>query len=146
MSKNWIAKATTSIQSTKSKVWEALVTPYAIKQYMFGVDVESDWREGSDLTWKGETKGKKYKYQGVILKIEPEQTLQYTYSPCGRLSGKPDKPENYQTVTIDLAGSANETKVSLSQDNNSNEKACKASENNWEAVLEGLKNYVEKSS
>lgn len=121
MSKNLIAKATVSIQSSKRRVWEALTTPDAIKEYMFGADVESDWREGSDITWKGEMKGKKYKDKGVILKSEPEQTLQYShFSP---LSGKPDKPENYHTVTIDLAGSANKTEVSLQQDNNSDEKS-----------------------
>jgi hypothetical protein len=62
------------------------------------------------------------------------------------LSGKPDKPGNYHTVTIDLAGSANKTEVSLSQDNNSDEKARSESEKNWGAMLEGLKKYVEKSS
>jgi uncharacterized protein YndB with AHSA1/START domain len=144
MSKNLIAKATTSIQSPPRKVWEALVTPDAIKQYMFGADVESDWREGSAITWKGDMKGKKYEDKGVILKIEPERTLQYShFSP---LSGKPDKPGNYHTVTIDLAGSANKTEVSLSQDNNSDEKARSESEKNWGAMLEGLKKYVEKSS
>jgi hypothetical protein len=42
MSKNLLAKVTTSIGAKKNKVWEALVTPDAIKQYMFGADVESD--------------------------------------------------------------------------------------------------------
>ncbi len=144
MSKNLVAKATTSIESTKKKVWEALITPDAIQQYMFGAVVESDWREGSAITWKGEIKGKKYEDKGVILKIEPEQTLQYShFSP---LSGKPDNPENYHTVTIDLAGSGDKTEVSLSQDNNSDEKARNESEKNWGVMLDGLKKYVEKSS
>lgn len=144
MSNNLVGKATTSIGATKSKVWEALVTPDAIKQYMFGTDVESDWRKGSPITWKGEYKGKTYEDKGVILNIEPEQTLQYShFSP---LSGKPDKPENYHTVTINLSGSDNKTEVSLSQDNNADEEARKESEKNWGAVLDGLKKHVEKSS
>ena len=143
MSKNLVAKVTTSIGAKKSKVWEALVTPDAIKQYMFGADVESDWSKGSKIIWKGEFKGKKYEDKGVILKIESEQTLQYShFSP---LSGEPDKPENYHTVTINLSGSGNKTKVSLSQDNNSDEEARKESEKNWGIMLEGLKKYVEKS-
>src|SRR5678815_6187888 len=98
MSKNLVAKVTTSIGANKSTVWEALVTPDEIKQYMFGTDVESDWRKGSQILWKGEMKSKKYEDKGVILKIEPEQTLQYShFSP---LSGEPDQPENYHTVTI----------------------------------------------
>ena len=144
MSKNLVANATTSIAASKSKVWQALVAPDAIKQYMFGADVESDWSEGSSITWKGEMKGKKYQDKGVILKINPEQILQYNhFSP---LSGKPDKPENYHTVTINLSGSGNKTEVSLSQDNNADEKARKESEKNWGAMLADLKRYVEKSS
>ena len=144
MSKNLVANATTSIRATKSEVWQALVAPDAIKQYMFGADVESDWSEGSAITWKGEMKGKKYQDKGVILKIDPEQILQYNhFSP---LSGKPDKPENYHTITINLSGSGNKTEVSLSQDNNADEKARKESEKNWGAMLAGLKKYVEKSS
>ena len=144
MNKNLVAKVTISIGTTKGKVWEALVTPETIKQYMFGADVESNWSKGSQITWKGEMKGKKYEDKGVILKIEPEQTLQYShFSP---LSGKPDKPENYHTVTINLSGNGNETEVSLSQDNNSDEKTRKESEKNWGAMLDGLKKYLEKSS
>lgn len=141
MSENLIAKAKTSIDSSKSKVWQALVTPDAIKQYMFGADVESDWLEGGEITWKGEMKGRKYQDKGVILKIEPEHILRYShFSP---LSGKPDKPENYHVVTINLTGSGDNTNVSLSQDNNADEKARKESEKNWGAMLQGLKKFVE---
>ena len=144
MSNNLVSKSTTSIGASKDKVWKALVTPKAIKEYMFGADVESDWRKDSKITWKGEVKGKKYEDKGVILKIEPEKTLQYShFSP---LSGAPDKPENYHTVTIDLSGSGNKTEISLSQDNNADEQARKESEKNWGAMLDGLKKHVEKAS
>jgi uncharacterized protein YndB with AHSA1/START domain len=144
MPKDLIAKAAIAIQSTKDKVWEALVTPAAIKQYMFGADVESDWRAGSAITWKGEWKGKKYEDKGVILRIEPGQTLQYSHS--SPMSGTPDRPENYHTVTIRLTGSVATTEVSLSQDNNADEKARQDSEKNWKGMLERLKDYLENSS
>jgi uncharacterized protein YndB with AHSA1/START domain len=113
MSKNLTAKATTSIAATKNRVWVALITPSAIKQYMFDTDVESNWSEGSEIKWKGELKGKKYEDKGFILKIEAEKTLQYShFSP---LSGKPDQPENYHTVTINLSGEGDKTDVALSQ-------------------------------
>jgi uncharacterized protein YndB with AHSA1/START domain len=144
MSKNLVANATISIGATRGKVWEALVTPAAIKQYMFGADVESDWHTGSEIKWKSEVKGKKYEDKGVILKFEPDQTLQYShFSP---LSGKPDRAENYHTVSIDLAGTGKETEVSLSQDNNADETSRNETANNWETMLEGLKKYVEKAS
>jgi uncharacterized protein YndB with AHSA1/START domain len=144
MDKNLVAKATTSIEADKRKVWNALVTPDAIKQYMFGADVQSQWSEGSPITWKGEVKGRSYEDKGVILRIEPGRTLQYShFSP---MSGKPDRPENYHTVTIDLSGSGDATQVSLAQDNNPDESARRESEKNWASMLQGLKEYVEKAS
>ncbi len=144
MNKNLIANSRTSILSKKGKVWEALVTPSMIKEYMFGANVESDWREGSGITWKGDFNGKQYEDKGVILKIDPGHILQYShFSP---LSGKPDKTENYHIITIVLDENANKTEVILSQDNNSDEKARGESEKNWKTMLEGLKKYVEKLS
>ena len=96
MNNNLVSKSTTLIGASKDKVWKALVTPSAIKEYMFGTDVEADWHKGSPITWKGEFKGKKYEDKGVILDINPEKTLQYShFSP---LAGKPDKP--FSSVTI----------------------------------------------
>ncbi|MGZ8497717.1 MAG: SRPBCC domain-containing protein [Candidatus Binatia bacterium] len=96
MSKNFVARATASIEAPKTKVWQALVAPDAIKQYLFGAEVESDWSEGSPIRWKSEINGQQYQDRGVILKIEPEQILQYSH--FRPLSGKPDKFENYPSL------------------------------------------------
>ena len=102
MTKNLVAEAGISINAPRHKVWKALITRQALKQYMFGADVESDWREGSPITWKGEMGGKKYSDKGVVLEVKPERTLRYShFSP---LSGKPDEPANYHNVTIALSG------------------------------------------
>ena len=144
MSANLVAKATTSIGATAERVWEALVTPEAIKQYMFGADVESDWKEGSAITWEGQINDTPFADKGVILKIDPGKMLQYShYSP---MSGKPDVSENYHTVTIKLDGGEDSSEVTLTQDNNANEKARDESEHNWQLMLAGLKRYVEEST
>jgi uncharacterized protein YndB with AHSA1/START domain len=46
MSKGLIAKASISINAPVGKVWDALTNPEAIKQYMFGTNVISDWKKG----------------------------------------------------------------------------------------------------
>ncbi len=136
-----IAKASTTINAPAAKVWDALVSPASIKQYMFGTNVESDWQEGGPITWKGEWQGKAYEDKGVIQKIEQPRVLQYThYSP---LAGLPDKPENYHTVTIELSGEGSPTDVTLSQDNNPTEEAREHAKKNWRMMLEGLKKFVE---
>ncbi len=141
MNRNLIAKAETDLDAPKSRVWDALVDPKAIKQYMFGTNVSSDFKKGSPITWKGEWQGKAYEDKGTIVDIEPGKRLRYThFSP---LAGLPDKPENYHNVTIELAGDADRTHVVLAQDNNADEKAKEHSEKNWKMMLDGLKKYLE---
>jgi uncharacterized protein YndB with AHSA1/START domain len=141
MTKDLIAKASTTIDAPPSEVWSALVTPAAIKQYMFGADARSDWREGSAITWSGEWKGKPFQDKGVIRKIKPDHVLQYShFSP---LSGLADKPENYHTVTIELSNGDAKTRVMLTQDNNATDDARADSEKNWNTMLKGLKEFVE---
>ena len=97
-----IAQASTTVAAPAAAVWEALTNPVLVKQYMFGTDVVSDWQEGSPIVWRGEVKGRRYEDKGTILKLIPQHTLQYShYSP---LSGLPDEPQNYHTVTIEIFG------------------------------------------
>ena len=136
-----IAKASVSINAPAAKVWQALVTPEIVKQYMFGADVASDWKPDSPITWKGEWKGKPFEDKGTIITIEPERRLDYShYSPT---SGLPDKPENYHTVTYELVENDGKTNVDLSQDHNADQDAVKHSEQMWQQMLEGLKKVVE---
>lgn len=142
MNVDQIAKASTTVDAPVARVWEALVDPAAIKQYMFGTNVDTDWREGSPIVWKGEWQGKSYEDKGVLLEVKPERTLKYShFSP---LAGLPDKPENYHIVTIELTGKGDQTEVSLEQDNNPTEEAREHSEKNWETMLAGLKKYLER--
>ena len=136
-----IAKAQVEINAPIAKVWNALVNPEMIKQYMFGTNAVSDWEEGAPIVWKGEWEGKPYEDKGVILKMKPEHLLQYShFSP---LSGQADTPENYHTVTIELFPSNAGTNVTLSQDNNATEEEREHSEQNWGMMLTSLKKYLE---
>lgn len=139
--KDLIAKVSTTIEAPVAKVWQALVTPEQIKQYMFGTNVVTDWQKGSPIVWKGEWEGKAYEDKGTILKLEEESILQYShFSP---LSGDPDLPENYHTVTVELSEEGDQTKVTLTQDKNENEEARQHSEQNWQMMLDGLKKFLE---
>ena len=141
MMQDFIARSSIVIGASRDKVWNALVDPAALKQFFFGADVRSDWREGSPITWSGVWEGKPYQDKGVVLKAVRDDALQYThFSP---LSGQPDRPENYHTITIALSDRGRKTLVELSQDNNPTEDAQLHSEQNWKMVLSGLKKFVE---
>jgi uncharacterized protein YndB with AHSA1/START domain len=139
--KELIAVAKIAVDAPVSDVWEALVNPDKIRQYMFGTTVVSDWQKGAPITWQGEWQGKAYTDKGKILKIEPEHVLQYShFSP---LSGQPDAPANYHTVTIELSTEDGKTTVTLTQDNNESETARQHAEANWQMMLASLKQLVE---
>ena len=141
MKHDLVAKVSSTVQAPVGEVWQALVTPKTIKEYMFGATVKSDWKVGSKITWKGQWKGRSYEDKGEILEIEPQHLLSYShFSP---LTGKPDAPENYHTVTIELSKQPKGTLVTLSQDNNATEEERKHSQQNWKMMLEGLKKVVE---
>lgn len=143
MDEHLIARASITINAPRSKVWEALVNPNAIKQYMFGTNVVSDWKVGSTIIWKGEWQGRSYEDKGVILVLEPGRQLAYShFSP---LSGLPDHPDNYHRVTVELSDEGSQTYVHLSQDNNPDEQAREHSEKNWALMLAALKRFVEES-
>jgi len=128
MKNSYVAKATTTIEVPASKVWEALTRPDLIKQYLFGTEVTTDWKVGSPITYKGVWEGKAYEDKGKIIKFEPEKTLVSTHwSP---LSGVPDTPENYHTVTYQLSEKDGKTDVTILQDNNATEDEKAHSEQN----------------
>lgn len=139
---DFLATATIQIDAPVAEVWDALVNPARIRQYMFGSNVVTSWNEGDPITWQGEWQGKPYTDKGTILKIEPPELLQYShFSP---LAGQPDVPENYHTVTIELAGENGQTAVTLTQDNNESETARQHSQENWQMMLESLKKLLER--
>jgi len=141
MNRKFTAKATTTIHAPASKVWAALTQPNLIKQYLFDTEVISDWKVGSPIIYRGEWQGKPFEDKGKILKIEPEKLLMSTHwSP---LSGVPDTPENYHTVTYTLSGKGDSTEVTITQDNNASEEEKEHSEQNWKTVLDGMKKLLE---
>ncbi len=141
MNKKFTAKATTTIHAPVSKVWQALVNPEIIKQYLFNTDVISDWKVGSPILYRGEWQGKPFEDKGTILQIEPEKLLMSTHwSP---LSGVPDLPENHHTVTYTLSSKGESTEVTIAQDNNASEEEKEHSEQNWKVVLERMKKLLE---
>ena len=144
-------KNTITINAPASKVWDALVNPEQTKKYMFGCEAISDWKKGSTLIWKGQYEGKDMIFvKGTIVNIQPEKHLTYTViDPNGTL---PDVPENYLTVTYDLASTGNQTTFTVTQGDYSKvgdgEKRYQESYNNgegWNPILVQIKMLVEES-
>jgi uncharacterized protein YndB with AHSA1/START domain len=136
----------TTIDAPPAAVWKALMTPATFKQFFFGSDVETDWKVGSPIRFRGEWKGKPYEDKGDVKTVEPEKRLAFTHwSP---LSGMADAPENYHIVAFDLRKASGGTEVVLTQTNpNDAEPLTKENraeyDKNWTMVLAGLKKAAE---
>ena len=133
------ASVSVTIHAPLTKVWEHLTKPDLIKQYFFGTAVETDWKPGSPICFRGSFEGKTYEDKGKILEFQPPKHLSFLY--WSSFSGLPDLPENYQTVSYDLRAEQGNTSVAVNQDClESKKEHC---EQNWSMVLAGLKKQVE---
>ncbi|MGW7682090.1 SRPBCC family protein [Kribbella sp. NPDC054772] len=134
----FVATAETDIAASPARVWEVLTSPEQLKELWFGAVVETDWQVGSPITWTGEWEGKPYQDKGEILAVEPGRLLRLThFSP---LTGQPDVPENYHTLTYTLTGN---THLELAQDNNASEDEAKHSQGMWETLVAKVKEAAE---
>lgn len=139
---NFLATAETDIEASPARVWEVLTDPDQLKAIWFGADVRTDWKPGSPVTWSGEWEGKPYQDKGEILEVDPGRLLKVThYSP---MSGQPDVPENYHTLTYELNDHGTSTHLSLTQDNNATEEEAAHSQGMWEQLVAKVKESAEK--
>jgi len=118
----------------KSKVWDALVNPEIIKEYLFGTEVISDWEAGSRMIFHGEWNGSEFNDKGNILAIEPGKML---------FSGLDDKEENYSVITYQLEEEGGQIVLLLTQEGFKDRHAKEHSEMSWDMILEKMKEIVE---
>jgi uncharacterized protein YndB with AHSA1/START domain len=141
-----VAQVSKTIDAPADEVWRALTTPKTLKTYFMGSDVESDWKVGHPIRFRGEYKGKAYEDHGEIRSFEPGKRLAFShFSP---LTGAKDAPENYNLITIDLEAAGPKTKVTLTQAKLKGEpkaddlKQKDQFAKNWTMVLDGLNQAV----
>ena len=147
MAETFVAHVSVTIGAPSAKVWDALVNPEKIKQYMPVTNVVSEWHQGSTIVWTSEFLGKTFEVRGTVLRLEPERLLEYDHSrPIFRSSGASHSPENYQRVTIELSGDGAQTTLSVTERNNLNTRELEHSEGSWRMVLHGMKALLEGTS
>jgi uncharacterized protein YndB with AHSA1/START domain len=136
-----VAHAETEISASPEQVWGALTDPAAISRFMFGSQVDTDWRLGSTITWTGEYDGRPFQDKGEILEIDEPSRLRMThYSP---MSGRPDEPESYHQLDYRLESTDAGTRLTLDQDGNSSQEQADQFAANWQMMLDQVKEYVE---
>jgi uncharacterized protein YndB with AHSA1/START domain len=144
MRQDLIVSQSIDVNAPASKVWEALTKPEIIKEYLFGTETLTDWRPGSEIFFQGEYEGKTYRDKGIILAMEPEKLISYSY--WSAFTGLADLPENYSTVTYTLSHphGPDSTTFNWTQEGFASEDGYHHSKDGMSAFLEQIKEIMER--
>jgi uncharacterized protein YndB with AHSA1/START domain len=141
MEREHVSRASIEIDASSADVWDALVNPTTAREYFFGADVRSDWKEGSPITFTGAFNGNAYHEKGTILQYQPERLLQYSH--WSDLEPLPDFPQNYRTWTFRIESVDTGVVLSVTEDNIPDETKRARSDEFWSGVLATIKRIVE---
>ena len=141
MNKELISQTSMNMHASPERIWEALIKPEIAKEYFFGAEIETNWKVGSPITFKGEYNGTKYEEKGILLNVEPNVQLQYSH--WSHFDGLPDEPENYRTWTFDLTNMNGTTRLTISESNIPTQNQKVRSDEFWREVLDKIKGLVE---
>jgi uncharacterized protein YndB with AHSA1/START domain len=143
MAETFVGHASVTINAPRAKVWDALVNPDTIMQYMPVTSVVSEWKEGSPIVWTSEFQDKPFRVEGTVLRFRPDRLLEYDHSlPIFRSSGVAHSHE-HRRVTIELRAIDAQTHVAVTEQGNKNKREFEHSEGSWRMVLNGMKALLE---
>ena len=139
MPANLLARASIVIDAPIQKVWNALVDPEAIRQYMFGTNVTSDWKEARS---PGRASGRKaYEDKGVILRAAARARSVHALQPARGSPGQTGELPHRRDRALERRRDDDARRAT--QDNNPTEEARQHSERNWKGMMAGLKKHME---
>jgi uncharacterized protein YndB with AHSA1/START domain len=132
----------TYIAASPEKVWEALTEGDISEKYFFGSRIESDWEEGSGVTY---SRNGEVTDEGNVLKYDPVHELSFTWT-----HKDDDTPRESPTVvTFKLQHMDSTVKLTVIHENLvkndfvEKEGTFEGANNGWPAILSNLKTFLE---
>ncbi len=123
------------VKTTPDKIWEALTKSEFTRQYFWGVNVESDWKQGSTIRNLGDD-GTIYS-EGIILQAEKGKILSQT----GRIIAPDGTKGKESIVTFEIEQHGDVCKLIVKHEHSSEEH--KNALNGWEMSMGSLKSLLE---
>lgn len=132
----------TYIATTPEKLWDALTRTEYTEKYFFGTQIQSDWQEGSSVTY---SRNGQVTDHGVILVCAPFQQLSFTWNYVGDTVSR----EEPTRVTFELKSMDSIVKLTLKHENllpddiNDRDDTFEGFNNGWPAIMSNLKSLLE---
>jgi uncharacterized protein YndB with AHSA1/START domain len=132
------------VYAAVQSVWNALINPDKIARYFTGAETATDWKVGRPVVFTHQYEGQTFHNKGTVLDFVADKLLRYTYWTA--FSHTEDIPENYTTITWQLAGENDTIILSLTQTNFKNEEWFRNLETGWNTVLLKIKEIAEEDN
>jgi uncharacterized protein YndB with AHSA1/START domain len=129
----------TYIRTTPEKLWAALTTREFIRQYWFGINLETDWKIGAP--WKLIYPDGRITDTGEILEFDPPRRLVFKW----RNEFRPElKTEGYARCSFDVEGLEGAVKLTINHSiERADSKLIDAVSGGWPRILSNLKSLLE---
>lgn len=129
----------TVIRTTPEKLWEALTDPPFIREYWFGMTVESGWKKGAP--WRLVRSDGSLDTTGEILEIDPPRRMVIRWLNEWNPEFKAEGPSRC-TIELEPLGSAVQLSITHEIDRPES-KLITAVSGGWPLVLSNLKSLLE---
>ncbi len=135
-------RLTTRVQAPRSKAWDLLVDPEKLSGLFWGSTVESDFRVGSPIVWKGSWQGKPFEDRGTVKKRKDGKLIQLSHwTPS---LGTPEQDESgHNILTFQLDDDGDGVQVTFLHENIATPEMKEHSEKNWVQLLQRMKEMLE---
>lgn len=134
---NHIAIAETDVRAPIDEVWAALIDTDSLGRIMFDSTISTTWEPASPIVFSGEWQGTPFEDRGEVTTVTEPTLLAFT-----QRSGT--DPATH-AIQVELRQLGPATHVRLTQDRNASLEAAEHSAENWEAMLDRLRDEVERS-
>jgi uncharacterized protein YndB with AHSA1/START domain len=134
----------TVIAADIGTVWELLTNPEKTSQLFWGSTVESDFKVGSPISWKGTWEGKPFEDRGVIKRVLPNSLIQYTH--WSTASSTAEDAGSHNLLTFRLSKVKEGVRVVLQHENIATLQMKEHSEGMWNQLLATMKKMAEEGA
>lgn len=104
------ASASIELAAPPETVWAALVDPASFARW-YGLTIETTWQPGAPMAFTGSVGAKKIRDHGTVVEVVRPMRLTWRY--FSRITGLPDEPQNYATITLTLEATPDGTRLTV---------------------------------